>query len=77
MLVSGHDPAAVVAAADRLCRRTWHSGLGAGVSAGAATAVVTHGTTLTPARLFAEADRVQYVAKHGRLASTVVANSLT
>ena len=24
VLVSGHDPAAVVAAADRLCRRTWH-----------------------------------------------------
>jgi diguanylate cyclase (GGDEF)-like protein len=77
VLVSGHDPAAVVAASDRLCRRSWPvSGPGAGVSAGAATATVTHRTTLTPARLFAEADRAQYVAKHGRLSSTVVANSL-
>ena len=25
VLVSGHDPAAVVDAADRLCRRTWHA----------------------------------------------------
>ena len=76
VLVSGHDPSSVIAAADRLCRRTWHAGPGAGVSAGVATAVVTHGTTLTPARLFAEADAAQYVAKHGRLSSTVVANSL-
>ena len=77
VLVSGHDPAAVVSASDRLCRRTWHAGPGAGVSAGAATAVVTHRTTLTPAQLFAEADRAQYVAKHGRLSATVVANPLT
>ena len=31
---------------------------------------------LTPARLFAAADRAQYVAKHGRLSSTVMADPI-
>ena len=76
VLASGHDPVQVVAVADTLCRRTWRFGPGAGVSAGAATVTVTHGTGLTPGRLFAAADRAQYVAKHGRLSSTVVADPL-
>ncbi len=76
VLVSGHDPVQVVELTDRLCRRTWKFGPGAGVSAGAATVTVTHGTDLTPARLFAAADRAQYVAKHGRLSSTVVADPI-
>jgi diguanylate cyclase (GGDEF)-like protein len=76
VLVSGHDPVQVVEVTDRLCRRTWKFGPGAGVSAGAATVTVTHGTDLTPARLFAAADRAQYVAKHGRLSSTVVADPI-
>lgn len=76
VLASGHDPVQVVAVADRLCQRTWRFGSGAGVSAGAATVTVTHGSALTPARLFAAADRAQYVAKHGRLSSTVVANTV-
>ncbi|CAN5471076.1 sensor domain-containing diguanylate cyclase [soil metagenome] len=76
VLISGHDPVQVVELADRLCRRTWKFGPGAGVSAGAATVTVTHGTDLTPARLFAAADQAQYVAKHGRLSSTVVADPI-
>jgi diguanylate cyclase (GGDEF)-like protein len=73
VLASGHDPVQVVAVADTLCRRTWKFGSGAGVSAGAATLTVVHGTGVTPAKLFAAADRAQYVAKRGRLSSTVVA----
>ena len=76
VLANGHDPVAVVEIADRLCQRTWRFGSGAGVSAGAATVTVTHGTTLTPHRVFAAADRAQYVAKRGRLSSTVVADEV-
>ena len=76
VLAVGHDPVAVVEVADRLCQRTWRFGHGAGVSAGAATVTVGHGTPLTPAKLFAAADRAQYVAKRGRLSSTVVADDL-
>ena len=76
VLATGHDPVAVVEIADRLCQRTWRFGSGAGVSAGAATVTVRHGMTLTPARVFAAADRAQYVAKHGRLSSTVVAHDV-
>jgi diguanylate cyclase (GGDEF)-like protein len=76
VLATGHDPVAVVAIADRLCQRTWRFGSGAGVSAGAATVTVVHGTTLTPRLVFAAADRAQYVAKRGRLSSTVVADEV-
>ena len=76
VLANGHDPVAVVEIADRLCQRTWRFGSGAGVSAGAATVTVTHGTTLTPHQVFAAADRAQYVAKRGRLSSTVVADEV-
>ena len=73
VLASGHDPATVKAIADRLCKRTWKFGAGVGISAGAATTTVTAGGGQTPAQLFAAADRAQYVAKHGRLSSTVMA----
>lgn len=73
---SGHDPVLVKAVADRLCQRTWRCGPGVGVSAGVATVTVTHGAGLTPARLFAAADRAQYVAKHGRLSSTVMVDPI-
>jgi diguanylate cyclase (GGDEF)-like protein len=76
VLATGHDPVAVVRVADRMCRRTWHFGSGAGVSAGAATVTLTHGSGLVAAQLFAAADRAQYVAKHGRLSSTVVADPI-
>ena len=59
---------------DVLCGRTWDFGAGAGVSAGAAAVSVTSGSTLRPADLFAAADRAQYIAKHGRLSSTVMAD---
>ncbi|MGZ4436662.1 MAG: diguanylate cyclase domain-containing protein [Nocardioides sp.] len=72
VMVSGHDPAEVVSVADELCARTWRFGPGTGVSCGAATAVITAGTAWTAHDLFAAADRAQYVAKHGRLSSTVV-----
>jgi diguanylate cyclase (GGDEF)-like protein len=74
VLVSGPDPSHVTAIADRLCQRTWHFGHGAGVSAGAASTVITAASGITPAELFAAADRAQYVAKHGRLASTVMSD---
>ena len=74
VMVSGHDPGQVLQFADRLCRHTWRSGRGAGISCGAASAVVTAEGTLTPSDLFAAADRAQYVAKRGRLCSTVLAD---
>ena len=73
VLVSGQGPAQVVAVSDELCCRTWRFGPGVGVSAGAATVTVTDRTTVTPTDLFAAADRAQYVAKRGRLSSTVLA----
>ena len=72
VMVSGHEPTEVVAVADELCLRTWEFGTGAGISCGAATAVLTPGTEVTPHDLFAAADRAQYVAKRARLTSTVV-----
>jgi diguanylate cyclase (GGDEF)-like protein len=72
VMVPGHEPAAVVAVADDLCRRTWQLGVGAGVSCGAATAVLHAGGSLAPRDLFAAADAAQYEAKRGGLDSTVV-----
>jgi diguanylate cyclase (GGDEF)-like protein len=72
VLVADHDADAVVAVADELCLRTWEFGTGAGISCGAATAVLTQDTELTPHDLFSAADRAQYVAKRGLLTSTVV-----
>ncbi len=74
ILVSGHDPVHVVQLADRLCRRTWRFGHGAGISCGAASTVLTDERTTTPHELFAAADRAQYVAKHGRISSTVLSD---
>ena len=74
VLVPGHDAGAVVALTDELCLRTWKFGTGAGVSCGAATAVVSAGGAITPHDLFSAADRAQYVAKRARLTATVVTN---
>ena len=71
VLVSGQDPVEVVKVADELCRRTWQFGTGAGISCGAATAVLHADAPWTPHDMLAAADRAQYVAKHGRLSSTV------
>ena len=74
VLVSGHDPSQVIQIADRLCQHTWRFGRGAGISCGAATATVSRDVGFAPSDLFAAADRAQYVAKHGRLSSTVMAD---
>jgi diguanylate cyclase (GGDEF)-like protein len=76
VLVTGSDPSLAVQTSDVLCGRTWEFGPGAGVSAGAASVVVTSASAVRPADLFAAADRAQYVAKHGRLTSTVLADDL-
>ncbi|NUS53151.1 MAG: sensor domain-containing diguanylate cyclase [Nocardioidaceae bacterium] len=76
VLVTGHDPSTVLTVSDRLAQRTWRFGQGAGVSCGAATAVVTPGGHVSTHDLFAAADRAQYVAKHGRLSSTVMSDEL-
>jgi diguanylate cyclase (GGDEF)-like protein len=74
VLVSGHDPARVVEVADRLCQHTWDLGADASLSCGAASVVVTADSTVAPSDLFAAADRAQYIAKRGRLTSTVLAH---
>ena len=73
-LVSGHDPSTVVQVSDRLAQRTWRFGRGAGVSCGAATAIISVECPVEPHALFAAADQAQYIAKHGRLASTVISD---
>jgi diguanylate cyclase (GGDEF)-like protein len=76
VLVVGHDPAAVVAVSDELCHLTWNLGTSASLSCGAATVLVGRGTGIDPRQLFAAGDEAQYVAKRGRLRTTVVAGDL-
>ncbi len=76
VLVPRHDPATVIAMGDEVCRKAWNAGPGAGVSCGAATAVLTSERDVTPAELFIAADRAQYAAKRGRLSRTVLAGEL-
>jgi diguanylate cyclase (GGDEF)-like protein len=76
VLVPRQDPDRVVEAGDEVCRVAWESGIGGGVSCGAATALVTSGSELTPADLFSAADRAQYVAKRARLTRTALAGDL-
>lgn len=75
-LVVGHDPAAVVQVSDELCKLTWNLGSPASLSCGAATVMVGHGIELNPRQLFSAGDRAQYVAKHGRLRRTVLADDV-
>jgi diguanylate cyclase (GGDEF)-like protein len=77
VMVPGHPPARVLEACDALCAQSWGFDPVAGVSCGAATAVVSSAAEVTPADLFAAADRAQYVAKHGRLTTTVLADDAT
>jgi diguanylate cyclase (GGDEF)-like protein len=77
VLVSGYESRLVIAAADQLCREEYGFGPEVGVSAGAVTAVLTTGSRLTPADLFAAADRAQYEAKRGNLSHTTLAADLT
>jgi diguanylate cyclase (GGDEF)-like protein len=72
VLVTGSDPQSALTISDELCRHTWRFGPGAGVSAGAASVRLTGEDDPGPTDLFAAADRAQYVAKHGRLSTTVM-----
>jgi diguanylate cyclase (GGDEF)-like protein len=74
-LVVTHDPASVVAIADRLNRRSWRLGARPGVSCGCASAVITSDSPLTPSQLFAAADAAQYQAKH--LSSSTMLSEVT
>lgn len=76
VLVSGHASTHVVDAADELCREQFDLVPGVGVSAGAATALLTSDSTLTAADLFAAADRAQYDAKRGNESRTVLSTDL-
>ena len=76
VLVSGHAAASVMLAADQMCAARYEFGPGVGISAGAVTARLTSESTLTPADLFAAADRAQYEAKRGKLSHTVVSADL-
>ncbi|MBA3232991.1 MAG: sensor domain-containing diguanylate cyclase [Propionibacteriales bacterium] len=65
VLVVSHEPSAVFAITQRLCKRAWRLGARPGVSCGTASAVITSSTTMTPGDLFAAADQTQYLAKRG------------
>ena len=73
-LVVTHDPASVIAIADRLNRRSWRLGANPGISCGCASAVITSDSTLTPSELFAAADAAQYETKHARSVVPIVTN---
>lgn len=71
VLVVGHELPTVAAITDGLCQRTWPYGGRPGLSCGAAAAVVTAESTVTPGELFAAADRAQYAAKRQELSATI------
>ena len=72
--VSGHEAGRVIEAANCLGLQRDEFGLGVGVSTGAASAILTSESTLTPADLFAAADRAQYQAKRDTLGHTAIAD---
>jgi diguanylate cyclase (GGDEF)-like protein len=74
VLVSGHAAGRVIEAANCLGLQRDEFGLGVGVSTGAASAILTSESTLTPADLFAAADRAQYQAKRDTLGHTAIAD---
>jgi hypothetical protein len=65
----------VLAVADDLCRRTGRPGP-ASVSRPGGVRRVASRMTVTPGALFSAADRAQYVAKRGRLSTTVLTQEL-
>lgn len=66
----------VVEVADEISAESWELDPTTALSCGVAGAVLTPGHGLTPAEVFAAADRAQYVAKRERRRSTVVAAPL-
>lgn len=77
VLLSGSPLAHVVAITDELNRRCCELGTETSLSCGAAGAVITSESELTPVDLFSAADQAQYVAKRERRRTTVVAPTLT
>jgi len=77
VIVADSDPASVEAAINEVCRETSGQEPPIGVSAGLASVVITSATTLSPAALFAAADRAQYVAKRSRSTVVVVADDIS
>jgi diguanylate cyclase (GGDEF)-like protein len=73
VLVSDTPLDEVVALADELSEASWVRDPETSLSCGAAGVVLTQGSEITPADLFAAADRAQYVAKRERRHETVVA----
>ncbi len=73
VLLSGTPLAQVVAITDEVSRRCCELGTETSLSCGAAGAVITSETALTPVEVFAAADQAQYVAKRERRRTTVVA----
>ncbi len=76
VLVPRHEPTLVVRMADEVADLRWDLGPGAGVSVGAASAVLTAGCELGPIDLFVAADRAQYTAKRRRLSHAVLAEGM-
>jgi diguanylate cyclase (GGDEF)-like protein len=74
VLVSGQPASEVVRMVNGLCARTWKFVTGPGLSAGAASVVLTDHSTLTPAMLFSAADRAQYIAKRRRQTTTEISD---
>jgi diguanylate cyclase (GGDEF)-like protein len=74
ILISGLDPVTAIHAADELCSRTWTIGAGATISAGLATAALTHQHCHTPVSLIAAADEAQYIAKRSHLHHTMISD---
>jgi diguanylate cyclase (GGDEF)-like protein len=76
VVVPGHRATRVVGLCDALCVQDWDFDPAPGLSCGVASARVSSDSDVTPAELFAAADRAQYVAKRGRLRSAVLAGDL-
>jgi diguanylate cyclase (GGDEF)-like protein len=77
VLLSGSPLAQVVAITDELSRRCCELGTETSLSCGAAGAILSSESELTPVDLFSAADQAQYVAKRERRQTTVVAPALT
>ena len=74
VLVSGQPASEVVRMVNGLCAHTWKFVTGPGISAGAASVVLTDHSTPTPAMLFSAADRAQYIAKRRRQTTTEISD---
>jgi diguanylate cyclase (GGDEF)-like protein len=73
VLVTERPLAKVVAVSDQLAVASWEGATASPLSCGAAGVVLTEGSDMQPASLFAAADQAQYVAKRRRLRTTAVA----